>query len=73
MSDQAIIERAKIVAYGLMGTTSNIQNVATEKELNDSVFCSILDDIVFECTECGWWCSTDERSSVDDFICDQCG
>ncbi len=42
---------------------------------NDIEFCSILDDKVFCCEGCGWWCGMDEiaTDNVSGFICDECG
>lgn len=30
-----------------------------------------LDDLIFECHECGWWCDSGELSSIDD-VCSDC-
>jgi hypothetical protein len=38
---------------------------------NDSEFCAALDQHIFVCDGCGWWCGRDEESSEDGY-CDGC-
>lgn len=35
--------------------------------------CEELDELVFECSECGWWCDVDYKNVVnDELVCDGC-
>lgn len=73
------VEAAETFADHVCGTatTSSIENILTELDLppyaNDMTFCATLDQLVFECTSCGWWCGVDELHYDDNgFVCDEC-
>ena len=53
-------DRAHEVADGLIGTCQSLENVATDDEINDLVFCAELDTLCFCCETCGWWFSIGE-------------
>jgi predicted RNA-binding Zn-ribbon protein involved in translation (DUF1610 family) len=38
---------------------------------DDTNFTNRLDELVFECETCGWWCDRSEESSTD-MVCDEC-
>lgn len=61
-----IEDRADAVATELIGTAKSLHDEATEAEMNDTAFCTALDQHVFECAGCGWWCGTDEENDSDE-------
>ena len=73
MADQPTIDRVRVheVADDLRGTTHNLHDYATEAEQNDAGFLAALDDEVFECSQCGWWCDVGEHGK-EDGACDEC-
>lgn len=62
------------LAEGLIGSC----RVPTDEEqglLDQFGFADEFDQYAFLCSDCGWWCSTDEANDIDsgaDIICDQC-
>lgn len=44
--------------------------------LNDTKFCRAIDERLFCCSECDWWCEIDEMADQDDDevepVCDEC-
>ncbi len=62
--------RAREVSDKLLGSCQDISTLATEEECKDADFCRTLDDNVFECNVCGWWCGVEE--DVGENICDGC-
>ena len=52
--------RAQQVAEQLEGTAGNLSEHATQEELDSAEFTEALDELVFECAVCGWWCPVDE-------------
>lgn len=63
-------DRVHEVAEALIGTAGSLAGYATEEEINDAKFCERLEELCFECTECGWWCREEERHG--DNVCDDC-
>lgn len=64
------------VADDLRGTCRTLAEVL---EWHDAVhiednadFCSGIDDLVFCCSECGWWCETSEMEDPDSWRCADC-
>lgn len=45
-------------------------------QLEEERICSEVDDLVFQCTQCSWWCTIDEEASADvgadELICRDC-
>ena len=70
----ALAERA---ADELLGTCRTLAELGPEFEAaqNYQAFCERLDELVFECTVCNWWCGHDEHSEgeADAFVCVECG
>ena len=66
-------DRAHEIADHLIGTCQSIHGEVTDEEQDDTVLMSELDELVFECEGCGWWCSTDELNNDGPRqLCDEC-
>lgn len=63
---------ARDAANQLQGTCLSIANLGPKFEelQNDDVFCRTLDDLVFECEDCSWWCERGEESEEPGVCCD---
>lgn len=64
--------RMQEIVDNLNGTCSSILNVLNEgeeetKELND-----YIDQRIFECETCGWWCELSEMSESEEWSCTDC-
>lgn len=62
--------RAQEVADALLGTAESLEKYATQEEREDRAFLERLDELVTECTQCGWWVETHEID--DDGVCAEC-
>lgn len=41
--------------------------------IEDNNLCERLDELMFLCDKCGWWCSEDKRNPDGDFdLCNDC-
>lgn len=69
----AMIARAGRVAKQLEAGDS-LHYVATEDELDNPVFCSYLDSLVFECHVCNQWFPQRENATPDaaEWTCREC-
>lgn len=69
-----MLARAEEAAHDLQGTCSTLIEKGYEEESDDRVFCGRLDELVFECTECNWWCEQSEMAENpdDEWICQEC-
>ena len=63
----------------LRGTTNSMQSECEELGLDpvDDKVCLSVDEAIFECHECGWWCDQSEEASefvddVEEWTCRQC-
>jgi len=62
----------------LRGTTNTLQSEAELLGLDpdDPGLCLDIDNEIFECAVCGWWCDISEESSeehgLDDLTCGDC-
>lgn len=80
MSNVTVADAARQVAKSLLGTCDATLETTLEKlglppELeSNSAFLYGVDELVFECTCCGWWCSQDEcnEDANNQWICDDC-
>lgn len=63
-------DRALKVAEDLLGTAKDLAEVATEEELDNTVFTSTLDEQAALCNSCGWWVEADEVD--DNGNCEEC-
>ena len=66
------------VIYELLGTCDSPASKGEDVEnlFDDSEFCEYLDQHIFLCTECGWWCEIAEEASAfhdrDELTCADC-
>lgn len=73
-------ERGKIVAEYLVGTAKSLEEgIAAcdlpEDLIDNSAFLGAIDDAIFMCERCGWWCEqyeANENPNGGDDICDDC-
>ncbi len=69
MNDMA--NRAREVSEDLIGTCRDLNDFATEQEINDPTFCAELDLLAFRCESCGWWSAAEEETQG--LTCLECG
>lgn len=67
-------DRGRECGERLIGTCSSIE---AEKEDGDNYgsveYCQGIDEVAFECNECGWWCEAGDCNPGDDGdICSDC-
>jgi hypothetical protein len=60
-------------ANWLVGTCRSLEGSEWESWQNDAVFLRALDDEVFCCDDCGWWCGTEQLDDAVNLICEDCG
>lgn len=69
-------KRIHEAAEELRGTPQSIHDVLTQAEIDDQEFIDGIDELVFECTVCGWWCERGEESQsptkTDEEECADC-
>ena len=62
-----LAEYQKIID-GLNGTCdglhSHLDRVGREDLADNETFTAMLDDQIFECSECGWWCEQGEANDI---------
>ena len=64
------------VIYQLVGSCDSLEQVlenneVTELEDNDA-FLTYLDNEIFRCDCCGWWCAISEMAENDNWECRDC-
>lgn len=60
---------------GSCKTLGEILNTHDREDLeNDMNFLDYLDQEIFNCANCGWWCEISEESGIEDgeLICNDC-
>ncbi len=68
-------ERAQEIVDELQGTAKSIEDCLTPEELNEfgaelpTVLTDAIDEQIFECSVCGWWCELGEAVEKDDGDC----
>mgnify|MGYP000032380856 CR=1 FL=1 len=67
---------SEIVNY-LEGSCNSLDEALTaynmEELRDDGTFLAFLDEQIFYCVACGWWCTIDEECIVDDEqVCTEC-
>ena len=64
---------------GLNGSSEGLHmylaNVGREELADNTEFLRILDEQIFSCPGCGWWCGQDEarESGLGEDVCRDCG
>lgn len=63
----------KVIYDVTEGAANGLNEVA-----NWMQFCDVLDNIIFMCAECGWWCEAGDYAEVqednpDGDVCSDCG
>jgi hypothetical protein len=68
------VQMAQAAAEQLTGTCQSISDLGEEFENleNDAKFCARLDELIFCCSKCDWWCDQSEMSEKEDWVCDEC-
>lgn len=64
--------RAEQVIDRMRGTGQNLNYELDDWEQNDPALLELIDEGLFECEDCGWWCGRDEQSDCDGEFCDDC-
>jgi hypothetical protein len=75
MTDQELRELAEKAAARLSGSCESLASLGEEYEDAEmkSAFCNRLDELVFCCERCNWWCEISEISDKhEEWICDEC-
>ncbi|WP_047308819.1 hypothetical protein [Rhodopseudomonas palustris] len=65
---------AEAAADALRGTCHGLAHLGDEHETlaaSSAAYTTRLDELVFECACCGWWCDIDEMSD-DPEVCIDC-
>lgn len=62
--------RGQQAAEELQGTCKGLHEVLSDEEQEDADVLAELDQHVFLCDECGWWCELSEQT--EDGRCDDC-
>ena len=67
-------ERIDKLIANLEGTCQNLDPVAEEYDLDpmDPEVTAAIDEAIFECEGCGWWCERSEESVKAPGSCDEC-
>lgn len=66
--------RADRAAEELLGTCKGLHEVCPNDEQDDGDFCARLDELVYECEQCGWWyeAGDGQHGMGSGFYCDDC-
>lgn len=68
-------ERCHEIVEELRGTCKSIHEVCTVDETNSGPVNDAIDEEIFECSLCGWWCEHNEASEhapPDEPFCTDC-
>lgn len=66
-------ERIEEIIETLAGTCTYIGDVCSIEEMADKDLWASIDDAIFECDRCGWWCEISGQSDMDgEMICEDC-
>lgn len=69
----ALNARAHDIADELIGTCRSKHDAMTQEEIDDPALGAALNDLMFECDSCGWWCSVDVLYNEGELeACDEC-
>lgn len=61
----------QLIIDELRGTCQSIESLYPEA-LDDPEFCAALDEELFLCEECEWWCERSEESEEREGYCEDC-
>lgn len=64
------MSRSHDVISELNGTCKSLYDVLTDFELDDKDLLDDIDNELFECSVCGWWCEHSEDTG--EFVCEDC-
>jgi len=60
-------ERANDIVAALVGSAGSIEACLNEGEsADDAVLIEAIDDSIFNCVVCGWWCELEEMADADE-------
>lgn len=64
---QADLDQWEHIVNQLRGSCDSLASLGPEAEEleNNTDFCAYLDERIFCCTRCGWWCDQDEEASEE--------
>ncbi len=71
-------ETAETIAEDLRGTGQSLPEVCEKHGMegaeDDTDFCQQIDQLVFCCEQCDWWCEISEMADHpdNDLVCDDC-
>ena len=61
------LERAHEIVAGLTGSCQSIEDCLEPGEsFDDELLCETIDENIFNCTCCGWWCENEEMAECED-------
>lgn len=64
------MSRATDLSDRLIGTA---ENCIVEEELETADEIVEFEELAFNCSQCGWWCSTEElNNETSEDLCDDC-
>lgn len=69
---EVMVARAREVGDQLRGSGKSLHDVASDEEMQDTIFCAELDSHVFCCSCCDWWCAISEMSPIVEGDCNEC-
>lgn len=69
-----LLKQAAEVSAALQGQcVRSLENVLEDMDIPDSKeLRSLVDQDVFECSECGWWCEACEENNEEGGVCTDC-
>lgn len=71
----AIVERLQGTALSLNEAFFYALDIENVHDVHPDSLAEI-ELLVFQCTQCGWWCDVNEANQscpADDIVCDECG
>lgn len=66
--------RINEIVEHLQGTCLSLNSALTESEQNDNELLLAIEQEIFLCAQCGWWCEVGEAKAGDgeEDICEDC-
>lgn len=67
-------DRVNEVINALEGSCGCLEDHATEEEMRSTEFLAAIDDAIFCCATCGWWCEISElaEDEMGEQVCEDC-